>query len=146
MLWRGKQGRYRFVVDPLWVLTKAWILLMSSLCTVSVHTVISMCNSACVRGVVNSALALHVVSICQSSGLFLQQISYEFCFNSCCKPVTPGWRPSTIAFPSSRTTGEACSPLVALEPEVGTVAQTCCLSPLSSEELCEVRRSLKGGS
>lgn len=75
VLWRGKQGRCRFVVDPLWVLTKAWILLMSSLCAVSVHTVISMCNSACVRGVVNSALALHVVSICQSSGLFLQQIS-----------------------------------------------------------------------
>lgn len=60
--------------------------------------------------------------------------------------MTPGWRPSTIAFPSSRTTGEACSPLVALEPEVGTVARTRCLAPLSSEELCEVRRSLKGGS
>lgn len=55
VLWRGKQGWWRFVVDPLWVLTKVWILLMSSLCTVSVHTVISMCNSACVRGVVNSA-------------------------------------------------------------------------------------------
>lgn len=60
--------------------------------------------------------------------------------------VTPGWPPSTVAFPSSRTTGEGCSPRVVPEPEVGTMARTHCLAPLGSQELCEVRRSLKGGS
>lgn len=75
VLWRGKQGWFCFVGDPLWVLTKEWIPWMSSLCAVSIHAVISTCNSARVMGVVNSAVALHVVSICQSPGLFLQQIS-----------------------------------------------------------------------
>lgn len=50
VLWRGKQGWYRFVVDLLWVLTKEWILLMSTLCAVSIHAAISMCNSVCVHG------------------------------------------------------------------------------------------------
>lgn len=82
-------------------------------------------------GVANSAVALHVVSICHSSGLFLQQISEGFCFNFAVSPWPWLGSLSQLQKPQRALFSPGCSEVAWMR---------CLLSP----ELCAVQRSSKG--
>lgn len=133
MLWRGKQGWYRFVVDPLWVLTKEWALLMSSPCTVSIHCYIHVQFRLCAW--VMLTLLLHRCMWFPFASLqvfFCNKFPKDFALTLA---VTPAW-PFPAPEPAERGLFSSACPGV----RGGDAART------RSEELCEVRRSLKGGS